>query len=305
MTKDIKNDKDGGATGIGYRVRRSTAVLALASAWVAANRDKDFVRALKKLAKANFDFPRLDDETTEILYASFDDELTKAVLDEYEFLPGRGAVRDLGGCIGFCAMCGKGDSLEHRENRDKIRYEFRLVSNQGGKVVWVGSTCIINHSLKVKGAESSAEAKAVLERSFREHVRQWRIEQWQKENPDHVSIPDSFRSFRTLPSEFGWNGKYARYEGELILLGVDPLAFSKRVNATFKPLRSAVRKYERDGHLGFGKGVEKSQKEQAWIEAKEILALAATLDRALIDAPADPDERIDHFVALKSQIVRV
>jgi len=286
---------------IGYRVKRATAVLALNS--VTLGTYSHLRPALEALAAVNFDMERLPDETVQVLYAGLDDTFSAKVLAEFSYVPGRGAVRDNGACVAICNLCGKGDSRDDGANRDHLRYEFRLTNVAGGEPVWTGSTCIINHALKVQGAENAEEARRILEKSFREHLAMWRIEQWQAEHPDHKEIPTQFEQFRTLPRDLSSYGRYSRYEGEAALLGLDLGRLSRDASRSFKPFRAAVRKYQRDGHLGFGKGTFPSEKQAAWERAKDVLEKVVRLERDLLDAAQinDPDERIAHFVKLREQ----
>jgi len=286
---------------IGYRVKRSTAVLALNS--VALNSQTHLRPALEALAAVNFDMERLDNETVETLYAGLDDTFSAKVLAEFSYVSAFGSVRDNGACIAICNLCGKGDSRDDGANRDHLRYEFKLTNSAGGADVWTGSTCIVNHSLKVQGAGNADEARRILEKSFREHLAMWRIEQWRAEHPDHGEIPNQFEQFRTLPRDLSHYGRYSRYEGEAALLGLDLTTMSREASRAFKPFRAAARKYMRDGHLGFGKGLLPSEKQVAWAGAKTLLTQVVQLERDLLDAAQiiDPDARLAHFLGLREK----
>lgn len=288
-------------SNIAYKVKRSTAVLALHS--VTLSEYGHLRPALEKLAAVNFDLERLDNETLQVLYVGLDDAFTAKVLAEFEFERGLGAVRDNRACVAVCNLCGKGDSRDDGANRDHLRYEFRLANKAGGTEVWTGSTCIINHAIKVQGAANADEARRILEKVFREHLARWRIEQWQGEHPDHVEIPRQFEQFRTLPRDLSSYGRYSRHEGEAMLMGIDLSTLSRDAMKAFKPFRAAVRKYQRDGHLGFGKAHEPSEKQHAWDRAKRVLTETARFERALLDAAqvTDPDERIAHFARLRDE----
>lgn len=287
-----------------YKVKRSTAVLALHSA---AIRTRSYLLpALEALRAQNYDYERLPDETLQALFAGLDEDFTKQVLAEFRFIAKLGAVRDHRACVAICNLCGKGDSRDDGANSDHLRYEFRLTNTEGGSEVWTGSTCIINHALKVDGAGNADEARRILEKSFREHMALWRIEQWQALNPDHKEIPLQWDRFRTTPRDVGFAGRFENHGAELSLLGFDFEQIRKDVHTHYRRFRAAVRKYQRDGHLGFGKGLEPSQKQSSWERAKELLRDFIAIDQALNASQqlTDPDEKIALLIERREQLTQ-
>jgi hypothetical protein len=277
-------------------VLRTTLVLAHHSDHVKQLNDELLNKAMQAVAAGNYDFQRIAKKHMELIYAHFDDETSARVLDEFVFRPRWGHIRDLGACIGVCALCGKGDSKDTGDNEDKIRYEFLLSNTSGGTDVWCGSTCIINHHLKVDGAATSAEARKSLERAFREHKEEWKREVWRQAHPDHVDIPALYEEGCTLPSRIRYNGPLAQAEAEIGLMGISFAELERDVSVfQWRPMgafRKAVRFYTGSRYLT-------PRKMPAWVVAKRVVRLVAFIERALLDGQDidSVDERIAFFRA--------
>lgn len=275
----------------GYRVIRSTVVLSQHSVAITDIMDNELSRTIANVESVNFDFAQLEDGDLEVLYAHFDDKFMDRVKSEFMFIPHRGAIRDNGASNAICNLCGKGDSKDTDDNEDHIRYEFLLTNVSGGKDVWCGSTCIINYGLKVKGAETSAEAKKLLEKSLREHKRQWEVEEWQSENGDHANIPNQYKEFRKVPYMMRLHGELFDNFGELQLAGFDMDNIRGGSEETWKAFRTASRFYQRSGFLT-------EKKMNAWESAKRILNQVSEM-RVLIstnEGVVDVEQRFSHFV---------
>lgn len=275
----------------GYRVIRSTVVLAQSSAALQDILDKDLSRTLRRVRRVNYDFAQLNDRDLEIIYGYFDDKFMRKVKREFAFIPRRGAIRDNQGTVAICNLCGKGDSKDTDDNEDHIRYEFCLTNLKGGKDVWCGSTCIINYGLKVQGAKTSKQAKRLLEKSLREHKRQWEIEEWQAEHGDHEKIPEQYQSFRRMPYTLRMHGVLYDSFGELQLAGFDVDATRISTESTWKEFRSSSRFYQRHGFLT-------DKKMSAWMEAKRLLILVSEMSAVLNTSQdmIDPAFRFNHFI---------
>jgi hypothetical protein len=279
---------------LGYRVLRSTVVLARHSAALAdllADDGGDLEDALARVEAANYDFARLDADDLETVYGYFDDDFTAKVLDEFIFVPDMGSIRDNGKCNAICMLCGKGDSKDEGDNEDHIRFEFRLNNIAGGGEVWTGKSCIINYGLKVKGAATAEEAKKLLERSLREHQRQWMIDVWQAENADHDDMAMQFENLRELPRQMKPYGYLMDHFGELQLAGFDMAHIRTETVDTLRPFRTSVRFYQREGYLT-------PKKSEAWNTAKALLREVSSMRKALEGAKhvVDQDARIAHFL---------
>lgn len=273
----------------GYRVLRTTVVLAEHSASIQDITDNQLRRVLDRVTAVNYDFGQLTDGQLELLYAYFDDGFMARVKAEFVFHPSQGSIRDNGSCVAICMLCGKGDSRDDGENRDHIRYEFYLQNEVGGKDVWCGETCIINHALKVDGAGTSAEARKLLEQSLRQHKKFWKEERWRAENADHPDIPEHYQAFRFLPNRMSTARVY--YFGELQLAGYDVLGIAARAAEVFKPLKAAARWYQRHDYLP-------PVKHEAWTEAKKLKVDIEAALQLIQEASniRDPQERYDFFV---------
>lgn len=161
--------------GLHYKHVRTTVVLLMHST-VFREFSLAEQRAFREIEKCNFDLSAANDSDLEHVFAKLDDEVMARVRREFEFVPTLTSIRNHGACIASCALCGKGDSKDDGSNRDKLQYDFRLQNIAGGGDLWVGSNCIINFGLKVRGAETSEEARAILERNLRECMSLWKKE---------------------------------------------------------------------------------------------------------------------------------
>lgn len=268
----------------GYRVKRATTVLAAASATVKEmdGQAGDGMRsALDAVRAKNYDFELVDGSSLERIYARFDDEFAAKVLSEYRFVPERGSCRDNVDNTGICALCGKGDSRDDGANEDHIRYEFKLTNDAGGEDVWTGSTCIVNHALKVQGAETSDEARRILERALREHISWWKQEQWRAEHGDHADIPGEWQEFRFLPRDVSgyYGASYRRNASGLAMVRVDVDAVRREVARLYQAFRTAARFYERKTYLT-------EKKTATWEEARALLATVRRADTYIRGAAA-------------------
>jgi hypothetical protein len=288
MLREVKNPNRPG-----YRVIRSTVVLAQHSAALKDIIDKSLRRTLKKVERVNYDFAQLDDEDLEVLYGYFDDKFMKKVKREFMFIPYSGAIRDNHGTVAICNLCGKGDSKDTEDNEDHIRYEFLLTNMVDGTDVWCGSTCIINYGLKVKGAKTAEEAKRLLDQSLREHKRQWMIEEWQATNGDHEKIPEQYQQFRRMPYMLRMHGVLYDNFGELQLAGFDMDATRNAAEDGWKDFRTASHFYQRNGFLT-------ETKMEAWTNAKSILQHVAEMQNVLnvSEGVIDPAERFNSFISV-------
>ncbi len=287
----MANKNNGDATKRpGYRILRSTVVLAQSSAAITDIINNELSRTIDRVVAVNFDFAQLESRELEVLYGYFDEAFMKRVKDEFIFRGGLGSIRDNGACIATCDLCGKGDSKDEGGNEDHIRFEFCLENVAGGKSVWCGSTCIINFGLKVQGAKTAEEAKRLLEKSLREHKRQWMIEEWQAANPDHESIPNQYQEFRKLPYKMRLHGVLYDNFGELQLANFDVDGVRSVVEDTWKKFRSASRFYQANGFLT-------GKKQEFWEAAKHAAEQEAQMQACLSGAEnlIDPADRFKHF----------
>jgi hypothetical protein len=275
-----------------YKVRRATTLLTLASSTLQTmqgKKRKELQAALEKTKEENFDFERLPDETVELLFAYFDEKLTKSIVDEYRFVPEIGNIRDLGATIGVCTLCGKGDSKDEGDNHDHLRFEFKLTNTAGGEDVWCGSTCIVKHHLAVDGAATSGEAKNILAKALRDHIAWWKIETWRAEHADHAEIPKQWEAVRFLPRDLDRWGCIGQHSSEIKLMGFDQSELRHKLIRLYRPFRSAVRFYARRGFLTV-------KKTPAWEDAKEVLRVVKVINRALREAQGlEGDVRFDWF----------
>lgn len=243
----------------GYRRMRATSVLAANSAWIKTVENNSIHKALEQFRKHNYDLERVGVKHVDAFFGYVDEDVADRIAAEFHFIPRIGNVFDHGGVVAYCDMCGKGDSLDHRENLDKIRYTFKLTNREGGNDVWVGSSCILHHQLNVDGARTSEEAEKILMRSLRQHIRMWQIEAWKNEHPDHKDIPalwEKYRRFRVVYPAVYWNA-----------VGVNPSELEIRRRRNLRPFRNAVRFYNRKGFLT-------EKKMEAWQEAKKVMKAA-------------------------------
>lgn len=262
----MKHDVDD-LRSAGYRRLRATTVLAAASKTIQQMQDGDLNEVLSKTREINFHIDRLEDEEVEVLFAYFDEELTQKIVDEFTFRRGLGNIRDLGGCVGVCDLCGKGDSRDDGANEDKIRYQFLLTNTAGGKDVWVGSTCIVQHGLHVDGARTAEEAEKILRQVMNAHKAQWKIDAWRAQHADHHEIPAQWEELRrTYVNNF---------DDEMwAALGVKPETKAKLAKRVYhhvrgrgkQTFRTASKFYARKAHLT-------DSKTKIWMEVKQILRL--------------------------------
>ena len=270
-----------------YRALRTTIVLALNSAEIASKQTPELEAALAAAQEVNFDFASMDTDHLEEIYAAFDDKFTKRVLKEYEFIPCEQSVTVHNKCEAICNLCGKGDSLETGDNRDKIRIEFRLSNHAGGNEVWCGSTCIKNHGLKVKGAATAAQASKILDRAMRSAVRLWDIQEWQAAHPDHTLIPDQYQQLRRLVN-FA-NDAVTNHFAECVLAGVDIDIVAGSLPRVVNAFQVTSKFYTREGYLT-------ELKHGAWSAAKEALGDLVSAQKLFAEADGkDPSKRFKFF----------
>jgi len=233
--------------------------------------------AFNEIARLNYDLSAAKSLALEHAFAKLDDEVMGRARDEFEFVRGRTSIRNHGACIASCALCGKGDSKDDGTNQDKLQYDFCLTNTQGGTDLWVGSNCILNFGLKVRGAATSEEARAILERNLRECMSIWKKEAWRNDNPEHARIAEHFAALERLCHDFRWYGRYGSMKGDILTLGQTQEGVFRRCQAAVQPMRNALRFYERADYLTDAKAV-------AWKEARRLLHslqwLVAQLDAA-------------------------
>ncbi len=120
------------------------------------------------------------------------------------------------------------------------------------------------------GAATAEEAKDILRKSLNAHLKQWKIEAWQAEHPDHEEIPAQWQEFRN------WRPRSRAQEMLWKILGIDLRALDNERWAVFKPFKSASRFYARTGHLPMNEKVKSGMsKTQVWEEAKRLLTIRA------------------------------
>jgi hypothetical protein len=247
--------------GIGYRKTRATAVLAAHSNTIAAKQDKALTAVLARLRVVNFDIARLKPREVEYVFAYFDAKITASITGEFSFSPSHGSIRDLKSGGGHCDLCGKGDSRDDGGNEDKLRYQFLLRNDKGGQDIWVGSSCIWQHGLHVDGAANMEEAKEVLRKSLQDHIRTWKVQDWQLANPDHETIPECWEAFRRPPGFRAYpDAFYIAYDA-----GASAGELYRAYTRLYKPLRTASKFYARKLHLT-------EDKTATWREAQGIHA---------------------------------
>jgi len=254
-----------------YRRLRATTVLAASSNVIKQMQDRKLNKALATMRAQNFDMERVEPKLVEYIFATFDDKLTDEITTEFRFVPQWTNVKNHGECIAFCDLCGKGDSLEHRENLDKLRYTFRLQNDAGGEDVWVGSSCILHHGLHVDGARTAEEAERLLNKAFNQAKLQWEIEQWRADNPDHFEIAELWERFRTLRI-------YTYHMQFWSALGLDRSDALRRWyklmgqarDGNRNHFKAAVRQYTKRGALTAGK-------HEAWIQARRFMTVIDTI----------------------------
>lgn len=254
-----------------YRRLRATTVLAMASKTVKDLQDKKLTQALAAMRKQNFDMERVKPDLVEKIFETFDEDLSDQITREFRFVPKWTNVRNHGQCSAHCDLCGKGDSLEERENRDKLRYTFRLQNDAGGEDVWVGSTCITHHGLHVDGARTAEEAERLINKAFNQAKLQWKIEAWRDENPDHFEIPELWERFRVIRFYAYTEAYYAKFNiRRAKMLSSWYRLMGKKRGGGKNHFRNAFKQYQSRGGLTEGK-------HEAWEEAKRLMAILDTI----------------------------
>jgi len=253
MTKKATKTRMAGHEGPGlhYKHVRTTVALFMAST-LFAKLDDETRAQFRVIVDRNYDLSGVPDEVLTATIATLDDDVMKAARAEFEFEPRMGNIRDHGACVAHCALCGKGNSKEAEggtENRDKLRYDFRLANTAGGNDLYVGADCIVNFALKVKGAETSAEARAILERSLREHLAIWRQEAWRAEHPAHATIPDLWQHYVRAGFEWKYWQRFGQREQDIALLGQSQHAIYYKLVEHARTCKSLTRFYERKNFL--------------------------------------------------------
>lgn len=260
--------------GLHYKHVRTTVVLLMHST-VFREFTLDEQNAFREIQKLNFDLSASESKTLEYAFAKLDDEVMKRVRDEFEFVKGLTSIRNHKACIATCALCGKGDSKDDGTNLDKLQYDFRLSNFAGGQELWVGSNCIVNFGLKVRGAETSEEARAILERNLRECMSLWKKEAWRNDHPDHVEMEQHYKALESATADFKYYGRYGQMKHDIVLLGQTQEAVFRRCQALLRPMRNALRFYRRADYLT-------EQKSEVWRSTKGLLHslrwLMTTLD---------------------------
>ncbi len=195
------------------------------------------------------------------------------MLRRRDFKSGIGSVRDYGSRYGICELCGKGDSRDDGGNEDKLRYAFKLSNiKPGGRDLWCGSTCIINHALKVEGALTAEHAKSILEKTLREHMALWKVEHWRATHPMHVKIDAQYAALCQESSRLKYRAQAEHTYAKA--LGVDPYTLKWDVYRLVHTFGTSARFYRRRGHLT-------EQKMIAWRKAVGMLDALAWLKRTL------------------------
>jgi len=254
-----------------YRRLRATTVLAASSKYIANLQDRKLNKALAQMRVQNFDMERVSPTLVEYIFASFDEKTTNKITAEFMFVPEWTNIQNHGGCVAFCDLCGKGDSLEHRENRDKLRYTYKLQNTAGGSDIWVGSSCILHHGLHVDGARTAEEAERLLKKAFNVAKKQWEIEAWRAANPDHFEIAPLWERFRSVRF-------YTYHEEFYAQVGIER---AKMLNAWYG-LMGKNRDGKRDHFAGAYKqyvkrGALTEGKHDAWIEAQRMMGILDVL----------------------------
>jgi len=283
-----------------YRVLRSTVVLALASDAYASIRTPELAAAVDAVVAANYQFDQVADELLELVFVTFDDEFAKRVLGEFRFVPSRENVRVHPKCEAICTLCGKGDSKEEGGNLDFIRFEYRLNNDVSGNEVWCGKTCIIKYGLRVDGAATSEEARGLLERSMREALRQWEINEWRLSHNDHAGMPEEYQRFRGAWYARPYNERrMLQYRVELMIGGLAATSDDAR-NRAARAFKNAVSFYLRNGFLT-------EAKQHAWDRAREITASdsegVALMQRALREPASTLAVLIAHYRAKQADSI--
>jgi hypothetical protein len=262
--------------GLHYKHVRTTVVL-LMNSTVFREFTLDEQNAFREIEKLNFDLSASTGTTLEYAFAKLDDDVMARVRDEFEFVKGLTSIRNHKACIATCALCGKGDSKDDGSNRDKLQYDFRLLNASGGTDLWVGSNCIVNFGLKVRGAETSEEARAILQRNLRECMSLWMKEAWRNDHPDHVEMEKHYKELETAAHDFKYYGRYGSMKHDIEALGQSQEMIYRRIASLLRPMRNALRFYRRADYLT-------EQKSEVWRLTKGLLYslrwITTTLDGA-------------------------
>jgi hypothetical protein len=279
---------------LGYRVARSTIVLAESSKAITDIESEELRDVLAAVHRVNFDFGRLPDDSLEVVFAHFDEDFTDRVKGEFEFEPDDPtAVKVHDTREAICVLCGKGNSKDTGDNVDQIRFEFRLTNTAGGDDLWVGSTCILNFGLKVRGADTAEEARKLLEQSCRNALKLWKIRQWQAAHPTHAEIPAQYERLCDIARTAAYTAY--RYGSELRVLGVNPNTWSDSKDL-LRRFKTSTRFYQRSGHLT-------PKKMAPWDEAAKLLRDHSGLDAALRQyEQLPPKARFDYLVMLAREV---
>lgn len=281
--------------GLHYKHVRTTIVLLRASTVFREFTLKEQA-AFTEIAEHNYDLSSATNLALEHAFAKLDDEVMKRVRDEFEFVPGLASIRNHGACIAACALCGKGDSKDDGSNRDKLQYDFRLQNLHGGEELWVGSNCIVNFGLKVRGAETSEEARQILERTLREHITMWRKEQWRAEHIDHADIPEHAKQMYRFAQQYHcFYGRYRDRRSEISALGQDAGDLWRKTSKSARAMRGVGRFYERADYLT-------PVKEKAWREARGLIQSLRWLTNALEVVSNLPyEQRRERCIAMRRE----
>lgn len=122
---------------------------------------------LKKLPALDFDLSQLGQADVEVVYAEFDADLERRILEEWEVV--LGYLVDLGPkCPGVCPLCGNGG----------LRFLFKVRNQINQREIETGSVCICTHKISVRGAETEDHARKILETMVRRHLRKLELEEW-------------------------------------------------------------------------------------------------------------------------------
>lgn len=274
-----------------YRVLRSTIVLATYSKAYADIRTPALAEAVAEVQQRNYAFDVLDRKTLETVFAAFDDDFTRRVRSEFHFDGKATSVRIHPEALAICELCGKGDSKDTGDNRDHLRFEFRLHNTAGGREAWCGATCIVNYGLKVQGAATAEEADRILSQALRQALRAYNIAQWQGQNGDHADMQEQYERLRRSTGE----AIQAQRSIESLLLGYDERKL-RDVRGIVRRFRASLGFYLRSGYLT-------KAKEPAWEDAKYVLSTLkdyAELQQQLSQI-VDRDAAFEKFMEIRRE----
>lgn len=260
--------------GLHYKHVRTTVVL-LMSSTIFREFSPQEQQAFREIERLNFDLSAAGGTSLEYAFAKLDDEVMARARAQYEFVANEpNSIRNHYDRIATCRLCGKGDSKDDGSNKDKLQYDFRLQNTEGGADLWVGSDCIVNFGLKVRGAETSEEARAILERNLRQCMSLWKKEAWRNEHPDHVELMKHFHALEDATGEFKYYGKYGRRGPDIAILGQSQNTIFRRCQALLRCMRGALRFYQRTNYLT-------PSKTEEWRQTKLWLFSLGWLTRTL------------------------